>query len=124
MLDDTMVDRKIMRATLLRAMKNWDWKNIRAGGDPMMAMTAAHLGEDEASIQGLLMSQTKDSYSPNEHDSQMERSLLLYIPGSGGLLYAVAMMARGWDGAPEKHASGFPNDGSWTVRWEGLEIAS
>ena len=46
-----------------------------------------------------------------------------YLPGNGGLLYAVAMMAAGWDGAPENPAPGFPNNGSWTVRWEGLKPA-
>ena len=30
------------------------------------------------------------------------------------------MMAAGWDGAPDGDAPGFPRDGSWTVRWEGL----
>ena len=31
-----------------------------------------------------------------------------YLPGNGGLLYAVAMMAAGWDGAPTRNAPGFP----------------
>jgi len=35
----------------------------------------------------------------------------------------VAMMAAGWDGAPDKNAPGFPDDGSWTVRLEGLKPA-
>ena len=46
-----------------------------------------------------------------------------YLPGNGGLLYAVAMMAAGWDGAPTNHAPGFPSDGTWNVRWEGLKRA-
>ena len=25
-----------------------------------------------------------------------------YLPGNGGLLYAIAMMAAGWDGAPDR----------------------
>ena len=29
-----------------------------------------------------------------------------YLPGNGGLLYAVAMMAAGWDGAPGQNAPG------------------
>jgi hypothetical protein len=52
----------------------------------------------------------------------------------GGLLYAVALMAAGWDPAsskdsagtssgPQRNAPGFPDDGSWTVRWEGLQRA-
>jgi hypothetical protein len=44
--------------------------------------------------------------------------LTIYLPGNGGLLTAVAMMAAGWDGAPDRHAPGFPDDGSWQVRWE------
>ena len=30
-----------------------------------------------------------------------------YLPGNGGLLYAVAMIAAGWGGGPECHASRF-----------------
>ena len=46
-----------------------------------------------------------------------------YLPGNGGLLYAVAMMAAGWDGAPERPSPGFPDDGTWVVKWEGLKKA-
>ena len=46
-----------------------------------------------------------------------------YLPGTGGLLWATAMMAAGWDGGPERHAPGFPDDGSWVVNWEGLNKA-
>jgi protein-glucosylgalactosylhydroxylysine glucosidase len=30
------------------------------------------------------------------------------------------MMAAGWKDGPTRHAPGFPTDGSWTVKWEGL----
>jgi hypothetical protein len=39
------------------------------------------------------------------------------------LLYAVAMMAAGWDGASHGAAPGFPADGRWKVRFEGLSVA-
>ena len=39
-----------------------------------------------------------------------------YLPTNGALLYAVAVMAAGWDGAPNRNAPGFPDDGSWVVR--------
>ena len=45
--------------------------------------------------------------------------LRLYLPGNGGLLTAVAMMCAGWDGS-EGVNPGFPSDGTWNVRWEGL----
>ena len=32
----------------------------------------------------------------------------------------VGLMAGGWDGAPAGEAPGFPRDGTWTVRAEGL----
>lgn len=44
-----------------------------------------------------------------------------YFPGSGGLLYAVALMAGGWDGS-EGVAPGFPKDG-WNVHVEGISKA-
>jgi hypothetical protein len=122
-LDGAMVNLKIMRATLQRVMKNWDWKNTWGWDYPMMAMTAARLGEGQAAIEALLMSQTKNRYLANGHNFQMEHVLPIYLPGNGGLLYSVAMMAAGWDGAPERHAPGFPYDGSWTVRCEGLQAA-
>jgi hypothetical protein len=44
-----------------------------------------------------------------------------YFPSNGGLLTTVAMMAAGWDGCPDKPTPGFPDDGSWSVKWEGLK---
>ena len=45
----------------------------------------------------------------------------IYLPAYGALLSAVAMMAAGWDGSPAgQSAPGFPQDGSWKVRSEGL----
>ena len=52
-----------------------------------------------------------------------ERQRHPYLPGNGGLLYAVALMAAGWDDAPERNAPGFPDDGDWAVQWEGLLAA-
>jgi hypothetical protein len=33
------------------------------------------------------------------------------------------MMAAGWDGGPEMPAPGFPDDGTWVVKYEGLKLA-
>ena len=82
-------------------------------------MTAARLGEGRRAVDLLLMDVTKNKYLPNGHNYQRP-GLMAYLPGNGGLLTAVAMMACGWQGADGKHAPGFPDDGSWTVRWEGL----
>jgi len=32
-------------------------------------------------------------------------------------------MAAGWDGAPARPAPGFPDDGNWVVKSEGLSKA-
>ena len=43
-----------------------------------------------------------------------------YMPVNGSFLSAVALMAAGWDGAPEGPAPGFPKNGKWVVRAEGI----
>jgi hypothetical protein len=85
----------------------------------MMAMTAARLGEPYTAVDLLLMDAPKNTYLRNGCNYQESR-LPVYFPGNGGLLAAVALMAAGWDGAPTHDAPGFPHDGSWKVRSEGL----
>ena len=82
-----------------------------------MAMAAARNGEPQIAVEALL----KDT-KQNQYD---QRGICngWYLPGNGGLLYAVAMMAAGWDGAPTNQAPGFPQDGSWSVKWEKLKPA-
>ena len=65
------------------------------------------------------MDAPKNRYLTNGHNHQSGR-LPLYLPGNGGLLTAVAMMAGGWDGCPRRPAPGFPDNGQWNVRFEGL----
>ena len=115
------VDFETAHRTLLKVWSTWDWRRCWGWDFPWTAMAAARLGEPKLAIDALL----KDAGSKNHYD---ERGVCTggpcpYLPGNGGLLYAVAMMAAGWDGAPAKHAPGFPADGSWQVRWEGLKPA-
>ncbi|RYP13108.1 hypothetical protein DL767_010867 [Monosporascus sp. MG133] len=42
-----------------------------------------------------------------------------YFPGAASFLYAIGYMAVGWDGS-EGHAPGFPKDGSWVVKHQGV----
>ena len=116
------VDRETMRRTLHRVMKEWQWDRTWGWDYPMTAMTAARLGEPEVAVEALLMTVEKNRYLPNGHNWQRP-NLPCYLPGNGGLLYAVAMMAGGWKGAPRSPAPGFPAAGSWTVRHEGLNRA-
>ena len=70
-------------------------------------------------VSALLMDTEKNRYLPNGHNWQ-RNDLSCYLPGNGGLLYAVAMMAAGWRSAPRSQTPGFPSDGSWAVRFEGF----
>lgn len=119
LLPGRMADREIMRRTLRRVVETWQWDQTWGWDYPLAAMTAARVGEPSLAIDLLLMDTPKNRYLPNGHNYQRP-GLTIYLPGNGGLLAAVAMMAAGWDGAPPEPAPGFPKDGRWTVRWEGL----
>lgn len=119
MLPGDEVDRETMRRTLHGVMSQWQWDKTWGWDYPLTAMTAARLGEPKVAIDALLMATEKNRYLPNGHNWQRQ-NLPCYLPGNGGLLYATAMMAAGWRGAPRTRAPGFPSDGSWHVRWEGL----
>lgn len=109
----------VMRQTLHHAFDHWAMASTWGWDYPLMAMTAARLGEPEKAVDALLMETPKNRYLPNGYNFQDQR-LPAYLPGNGGLLAAVAMMAAGWDGGPTRHAPGFPNAKSWIVSWEGL----
>ncbi len=108
----------LMRKTFLRIMDSWDWPSTWGWDYPLLAMTATRLGLRNRAVDALLMPVTKNSYLPNGHNYQDQR-LRIYLPGNGGLLAAVAMMCAGYDGCSNINP-GFPDDGSWNVRWENL----
>jgi len=114
------LDTAIMANTLEEILRDWDWESTWGWDYPMVAMCAARLGKGEAAVDALLLDVQKNTYLVNGHNYQNER-LRLYLPGNGGLLTAVAMMAAGWDGAPNVANPGFPQNGRWKVRWENLE---
>ncbi len=122
MLPGDGVDRETMRRTLIKVLKEWQWDKTWGWDYPLTAMTAARLGETSLAVDALLMTTPKNHYLPNGHNWQRD-NLPCYLPGNGGLLYALALMAAGWQGAPHSSAPGFPSDGSWTVRRESLSPA-
>jgi hypothetical protein len=119
MLADDSVNVEKMRLTLERVLQSWDWQSTWGWDYPLIAMTAARVGRPDLAIQALMMDAPKNRYLNNGHNYQDAR-LPLYLPGNGGLLTAIAMMAAGWEGAPQMEAPGFPKDGNWVVRYEGL----
>ncbi|MDR3232689.1 MAG: hypothetical protein LBT46_03315 [Planctomycetaceae bacterium] len=114
-------DSFVVRQTVQKVWSEWKWDRCWGWDFPMTAMAAARNGESKIAVDALLHSSGRNA---------MNRAGLStggpfpYFPSNGGLLYAVALMAAGWDGAPKDvHAPGFPQDGSWTVKYEGLAVA-
>lgn len=114
----SMMRSDCMLNTLNWVWKNWNWDKTWGWDYPMTAMNAARLGKPDMAVDALLMNNRTNTYLPNGHNYQDER-LRVYLPGNGGLLTAIAMMCAGWDEAKGKNP-GFPADGCWDVRWEGL----
>ena len=107
-----------MQNTLNWVWDNWNWGKTWGWDFPMTAMNAARLGDGDKAVGALLMDKRTNTYLVNGHNYQDKR-LRVYLPGNGGLLTAVAMMCAGWDGNEVKNP-GFPKDGKWNVKWEGL----
>lgn len=133
-LPGTGVERATMERTLDAVLTTWDWETKIWGWDyPMIAMTAARLGRPETAVEILLREGPNNKYLPNGHCPQRsdeamakspmpgarKREIAVYLPANGAFLSAVAMMAAGWDGNTN-NAPGFPKDGKWQVRVEGL----
>ena len=110
-----------MAKTLSWVMQNWNWQTTWGWDYGMIAMAAARLGDTKTALDALLIDTQKNTYLKNGHNFQTPDRLRIYLPGNGALLTAVAMMCAGWDGCREPLNPGFPNDGTWNVRWEGLQ---
>lgn len=113
------VDPATMLRTLEKVRECWRWPDTWGWDYPMAAMTAARLGRPGLALELLLLDTPKNRYLPNGHNFQ-RRDLHLYLPGNGGLLAALACMAVGWQGYDGPPHPGFPSDGAWNVRAEGL----
>lgn len=113
------IDTTVMRKTLIKVLESWDWDSVWGWDFPMIAMTAARIGEPGLAIQCLMMNVRKNIYLNNGHNFQEDR-LPVYLPGNGGLLTAVAMMVAGWNGAGKISTPGFPKNGNWKIKVEGI----
>ena len=118
----SLYNKEKMQHTLDWVMQNWNWATTWGWDYGMIAMTAARLGDAETALKALLIDTQKNTYLPSGHNFQTPDRLRIYLPGNGALLTAVAMMCAGWDGCTDSHNPGFPKDGTWNVRWEGLKM--
>lgn len=113
------VDSVTLRRTFNWIWYNWHWEETWGWDFPFVAMTATRLGMPEKALDALFMPFDTNTYLVNGHNYQDKR-LRLYLPGNGALLTAVAMMCAGYDGCTTPEP-GFPKNGQWKVRWEGLQ---
>ena len=114
------VDPAISKRTIDKMKREWNWSKCWGWDFPWIAMSFVRNGDPDGALDMLLHDSPQNRYD--------ERGVNLggpcpYLPGNGGLLYVVAMMTAGWDGAPEGNAPGFPNNGKWNVKHEGLKQA-
>lgn len=112
------IDTAIMTNTLNTIMSNWQWETTWGWDYPLLAMTATRLNKPEIAISALMLDVQKNTYLINGHNYQDKR-LRLYLPGNGGILSAIALMTAGWDGNNTSNP-GFPKNGKWKVKWEGI----
>ncbi|EMD36550.1 hypothetical protein CERSUDRAFT_115580 [Gelatoporia subvermispora B] len=109
----------IAKTTAEKVWQYWNFTNCWGWDFGMLAMSAARNGDTEKALEWLLhpLFQFDDVGMPVGG----VRVPTPYFPGAGSLLYAIAMMAAGWDGSTTE-APGFPNEG-WKVTVENISVA-
>jgi hypothetical protein len=85
-------------------------------------MTATRLGEPAIAIDILTNSEGPARFMASGYVRRPRdpEGAVAYLPANSSFLGAVGLMAGGWDGAPAGPAPGFPKDGKWEIRAEGL----
>ncbi|KAI0102383.1 Six-hairpin glycosidase-like protein [Nemania sp. FL0031] len=121
--DTPAVDAAVALRTADKVAEIWTDGGIFGWGRPVLALNAARIGNPERAV-GYL---TAYDYWVFDDAGFAERggnggTPPPFMPGNAGFLYAVAYMAAGWQGS-EGDAPGFPKDGSWIVKHEGLHKA-
>ncbi|GAB6011940.1 hypothetical protein [Viscerimonas tarda] len=119
-----LIDVGIMRATFdevnRRSPNGLDrWVSWAMG---QAANTAARLGENETAVDIVTNAAPKARFMPQGYVRRPAEpdGCPAYMPVNSSFLNAIGLMAGGWDGAPEGAAPGFPKNGKWVVRAEGL----
>jgi hypothetical protein len=116
-VDEDIVRNTFHEVTRRNGMNSWVSWAMGQG-----ALTAARLGEGQTAVAILTNETGKARFMNNGHVRRPKEpdGCPAYLPVNASLLDAVGLMAAGWDGAPQINAPGFPQDGTWTVKSEGL----
>ncbi|XDG03649.1 hypothetical protein ABKA04_003264 [Annulohypoxylon sp. FPYF3050] len=118
--DTPAVDPDVALKTADKIWEIWTDDKIRGWGRPVLAINSARIGNPERAIYHL----TAYDYWTFDDAGFAVRggdggTPPPFMPGNAGFLYAVAYMVAGWNGS-EGDMPGFPKDGTWTVKHEGL----
>lgn len=116
--DSGAIDREALRRTLDHVVDEWDWSSAWGWDFPMLALCAARLGDAGLAFDLLLTEAEKNRYLGSGHNFQDTR-LPLYLPGNGGLLMAVSLLAGGWT-SPDGTAIAPPSAPGWELSAEGF----
>jgi hypothetical protein len=109
--------------------RTYDEVNTRNGVDKWLswqmgqgALTAARLGESATAVDILTNTSEPARFMPSGYVRRPKDpdGAVAYLPVNSAYLCAVGLMAGGWDTAPAGPAPGFPRDGKWSIRAEGL----
>ncbi|KAH6702807.1 Six-hairpin glycosidase-like protein [Leptodontidium sp. MPI-SDFR-AT-0119] len=118
--DTPAVDSKIALKTADKIWEVWTDAKIRGWGRPVLAINSARIGNPERAIYHLTAYDywifDDAGFAVRGGDGGTPPP---FMPGNAGFLYALAYMAAGWQGS-HSNAPGFPKDGSWIVKQEGL----
>ncbi|KAF2714157.1 hypothetical protein K504DRAFT_462589 [Pleomassaria siparia CBS 279.74] len=102
--------------TVEKVYQSWNFPNSYGWDFPLLAITAARLGDAERAVHWLL--DASNQFDEVGMPVGGTRVPTPYFPASAGLLLAVGMMAGGWDGMDGPN---FPK--GWQVVLEGFQKA-
>lgn len=106
----------IMDQTVDRVYETWNFTYSYGWDFPLLSMNSARMGNINQSVAWLL--DEDFGFDDAGYPIGGTRVPTPYFPGSASLLWAVALLAGGWDGSVGPH---FPED--WTVEVEGFSPA-
>ncbi|MEI6948069.1 hypothetical protein V9K67_12800 [Paraflavisolibacter sp. H34] len=117
-----MIDPKIMANTFNAIYQRGGMRSFISWSLGKGALTAARLGERQKAIDILCNDTFGAHFLKNGHVQRAKEPLTCpaYLPANSAFMAAAGLMIAGWEGGPDSNAPGFPQDGSWTVKWEGL----
>ncbi|WP_448701389.1 hypothetical protein ACFGVR_04305 [Mucilaginibacter sp. AW1-3] len=117
-----MIDPKIMATTFDKIYERGGMRSFISWSLGKGALTAARLGEQQKAIDILCNDTFGAHFLNNGHVQRAKEPLTCpaYLPANSAFMAAAGLMIVGWDSGPNINAPGFPKDGSWNVKWEGL----